>query len=343
MSNVENVRSPARRFVRAILPNSLVDAVRDAYIRARYQRSMVSREPRWVVWFRRVVLRRKPVLFHFEVHITDHCNLNCKGCAHFSNLCPPTFADLAEFESDMQHMANTFSRVRQIYLLGGEPLLHPKVGEFCKSARNIFPKSRIYLMTNGTMVMRMDEKFWNDLAESKVILLCDSYPIDLPKIEINLMGKQHHVKVEWTVPRKEFFKIPIDPQGGHDAASSFDRCKGFNNCPIIRDGQLYPCAYVAFADVFRDKFGVGGLQVYPTDSIGIRNEPDPEQVIEFLSNPVHWCSNCDMDKREFYDWGRSTRDISEWTCVPPPQAQRPAAAVTGRPNAPGSPASGSTN
>jgi MoaA/NifB/PqqE/SkfB family radical SAM enzyme len=277
-------------------------------------------------------------LFHFEVHLTDHCNLNCKGCAHFSNLCPPTFADLGEFEADMQHMASIFSRVKQIYLLGGEPLLHPKVAEFVRVARKAFPKTKIYLMTNGTMVMRMNDDFWDALHETKTILLCDSYPINLPVIEINLMGKEHRVKVEWTAQRKEFFKIPIDPAGGHDAASSFKRCQGYNNCPIIRDGRLYPCAYTAFADVFREMFGVGGLQVYPTDSIGIRDEPDPEQVIEFLRNPVHWCSNCDMDRREFYEWGRSKRDISEWTCAAPEAVVE--SPVTGASTSPASTASG---
>jgi hypothetical protein len=277
---------------------------------------MVSRESRFVVWFRRVVLRRKPVLFHFEVHITDHCNLNCKGCAHFSNLCPPTFADLGEFESDMHSMAETFSRVEQIYLLGGEPLLHPQVIEFLRVARKEFPKTRIYLMTNGIMVMRMKEDFWQTLAETDVILLCDSYPIGLPVDEINAMGERYHVKVEWTIPREEFFKIPIDPAGGHDAAGSFGKCQGFNNCPIIKDGRLYPCAYTAFADVFRARFGIEGLQLSETDSIDMRHHPDPEEVMQFLRNPVPWCANCDMDRRTFYAWGRSNRDISEWTCAP---------------------------
>jgi len=275
--------------------------------------SMVSREPRIVTWFRRVVLRRKPVLYHFEIHITDHCNLNCKGCAHFSNLCKPWFADLSEFEADMRGMAETFSGVKQIYLLGGEPLLHPDVAKFVRLAREVFPKTRIYLMTNGTMVMRMDDEFWSALAQSDVILLCDSYPIGLPVDDINARGAERGVKVEWTVPREEFFKIPIDPAGGHDPVASFAGCQGYNNCPIVRDGRLYPCAYAAFSDVFREKFDVDSLEATEADSIPIRNVSDPEAVMEFLRNPIPWCANCDMANREFYTWGRSARDISEWT------------------------------
>ena len=316
MSILNTVPGAARRFARRVLSDEVVDSLRTGVLRTFYLRSMVEREPASVVWFRRHVLRRKPALHHFEIHLTDHCNLNCKGCAHFSNLCTPTFADLAEFEDDMRSMAHMFSSVRQIYLLGGEPLLHPNVSKFVYAARTAFPKhTRIYLMTNGTLVTQMKDDFWQALHDTKTILLVDDYPIAIPRVDIDLMGKAKQVKVEWTAPRTQFFKVPIDPAGGHDAAWSFKECQGYNNCPIVRDGKLYPCAYIAYADVFRDAFGINGLTVYPTDSISIRDETDPEKVMEFLRNPVHWCSNCDMGNREFFQWGLSKGEISEWTCT----------------------------
>lgn len=304
-----------RRFIRRVLPARVVDGARDAVMRRFYLKSMVRREPRAFAWFRRAALHRKPVLYHFEVHITDHCNLNCRGCAHFSNLCKPTFADLGEFEADMRSMADHFSAVRQIYLLGGEPLLHPRVADFVRVAREAFPRTRIYLMTNGTLVTKMPESFWATLHDTRVVLLADSYPIGLPKDEIDRLGRKYDVTVEWTEPREEFFKIPIDPAGGHDAAASFRACQGYNNCPIIKDGRVYPCAYIAFADVFRDRFGLEGLEVSPRDSISIGADTSGDEVMDFLTNPVPWCRHCDMASRSFYSWGRSNRDLSEWTNV----------------------------
>jgi len=314
MSIFDKTPAWARRAARTLLPAPWIDRARQWVLRRHYRTiSMVEREPRIVVWFRRSILRKKPVLHHFEVHITDHCNLNCKGCAHFSNLCPPTFADIDEFTADMNSMASLFSEVRQIYLLGGEPLLHPQLTEFVYAAREAFPRTRIYLMTNGLLVTRMGPEFWESLAKTHTVLLADSYPINLPVDEINKLGREHGVEVEWTIPREEFFKIPIDPAGGHDAQSSFNRCQGFNNCPIIRNGRIYPCAYTAFADVFRERFDVDTLTLSDADSISIRGDVDGERVIEFLRRPVPWCANCDMDNREFYTWGRSGRDVSEWT------------------------------
>jgi len=310
MTSSNRTTSGLRRLARKIVPAPIAEAIRRETLRPI---SMVSRESALAVWWRRVVLRKKPVLYHFEVHITDHCNLNCRGCAHFSNLCPPTFADLDAFEADMKHMSEHFSAVHQIYLLGGEPLLHPRVADFVRVGRRYFPDTNMYLMTNGTLVTRMNDEFWSALHDTGVILLCDSYPIGLPVDEINRLGVEHGVKVEWTEQREEFFKIPIDAAGGHDAAESFRACQGFNNCPIIKDGRIYPCAYIAFADVFRDKFDLDGLEVSDRDSISIGPETSDEAIMTFLTNPVPWCEHCDMHSREFYSWGRSKRSLDEWT------------------------------
>ena len=87
-----------------------------------------------------------------------------------------------------------------------------------------------------------------------------------------------------------------------DAAASFRDCQGYNNCPIIKDGRIYPCAYVAFADVFSERFDVSGLEVGDRDSISIDSAQDSDAIMSFLSNPVPWCRHCDMASREFYSW-----------------------------------------
>lgn len=44
----------------------------------------------------------KPRLLYFEYHLTDQCNLNCKGCGHFCNLVDKDhFADLENYKKDL--------------------------------------------------------------------------------------------------------------------------------------------------------------------------------------------------------------------------------------------------
>ena len=40
----------------------------------------------------------------FIVDIVDHCNLNCKGCGHFSPLAPKSFLDIETFETDLRRL-----------------------------------------------------------------------------------------------------------------------------------------------------------------------------------------------------------------------------------------------
>lgn len=321
MGDMEQVPSGAGRYFGSVFSRKNAETGGAAPKRRLSARSLVTRDPEWVIWLRRVVLKRRPVLFHFEVPLTDHCSISCRGCTSFSALRPQRLADLGEFESDLRHMAALFSKVRQIHLVGGEPLLHPQVRELCEITRTVFPKSRIYLKTNGTLVMRMSDEFWETLAKNRITLLCDSRPEGVPALEIGLVGKQRRVRVEWASTEREYLKIPIDPRGGYEASVSFKDCQGLNNRPLLRDGHLYPCAYIAYGNTFREHFELPGLQVYPTDWISIREEPDPEQVFAFLRSPVHWCSNCDLENRTWCEWGVSQDHASEWTTAPSPTVQ----------------------
>ena len=43
---------------------------------------------------------------YIETHITEHCNLKCRGCSHFSGLATPQFKDLNDFIKEMNALAN---------------------------------------------------------------------------------------------------------------------------------------------------------------------------------------------------------------------------------------------
>ena len=67
----------------------------------------------------------------FIVDIVDHCNLNCKGCGHFSPLASKSFLDLETFENDLRRLNELLDG--EIYcfeIMGGEALLHPQLEKF---------------------------------------------------------------------------------------------------------------------------------------------------------------------------------------------------------------------
>lgn len=272
---------------------------------------MITRETRGQA-IRRRLSGGRPVLRHLDVHVTDHCNLNCKGCEHYSPLCEPTYADIAEVRRELGRLAELFDTIEQIYLLGGEPLLHPQVEQFVYAARDAFPRTRLCLMTNGVLVTRMDPTVWRALAETNAVLLCDDYPIKLPKERMEELAREYGVTLEWMKPATEFFKAPIDPSGSCDAEKSFTACQWVSNCAIMRDGRLYACAHIAYADAPAREFGLPQIVPTDADSIDIFSAGDGDQVIDFLTSPAPWCRFCDYEHTETYSWGRTGRKAEEW-------------------------------
>ena len=300
-----------QRFLKARLPSPIYRVARSVW-RSTGQASMVTRQPRAVRWFRREVLRKPPVLQHFEIHLTDHCNLTCRGCSHFSNITEPHFTRVDDFERDMRAMARLFPIVRHIFLLGGEPLLHPDAARFVRLAREIYPDTEIHLLTNGTLVARMSEGVWQALADTGVVLMIGHYPIDLPKMDIEALAKRHGAALEWTQRRDEFHKVPLSLEPAHDAAASFARCDGYNNCPIVRDGRLYPCSFTAYSDSLAKRFDLEGLEAADRDSLELSSIDDPNAGMRFLTNPIPWCAHCDIDARAQYAWEQVSAEPGDW-------------------------------
>ena len=107
--------------------------------------------------YREIPIRKK---LKFEMHVTEHCNLNCKYCNHFSPLAPEEYLSLEEYERDLARLAFLFDgEMQQIKLLGGEPLLHPHIKDFLTLTRQYFPNGIIKILTNGTLLLNMKDDF----------------------------------------------------------------------------------------------------------------------------------------------------------------------------------------
>ena len=50
----------------------------------------------------------KPFINYLEVNVVDQCNLNCKGCAHFSNICNNNMLDIDKYSTDLDKIAKHF-------------------------------------------------------------------------------------------------------------------------------------------------------------------------------------------------------------------------------------------
>lgn len=254
----------------------------------------------------------------FEVFLAEHCNLNCAGCCIFSPLAEPEFADYEEAARDFARLSTLFhGHARRISLLGGEPLLHPDLIRFLGMARENFPDADIDITTNGLLLLKQPEEFWEACKENNIVIQPTKYPVQLDFKEMEKRAADHGVRYSYfgdsgTVT-KTMHRYRLDVEGQQDSSRNFLLCYRANNCVGLRHGRLYTCSLVPAARHFNKHFKKD-LKELPEDSIDIYQAGSAREILEFLARPIPFCRYCMPDRTRWYlPWRRSKRAIEEWT------------------------------
>lgn len=243
--------------------------------------------------------------------------MSCAGCAHFSPLCSEEFADIKETEDDFARLSQLFDgEVEYIHLIGGEPLLHPKIGEFALLARRYFPIGRIEIVTNGLLLPKLKDDFWKACRNSNVIISVTRYPTSFAYDDLPALAALHGVKFQFFNKSGEetvsFNKLKLSLLGGHNPNHSFINCYLANECIFLQHGRLYPCSIISHIRYFNEYFNQE-IPVRDEDSIDIYAAKSKKEILDFLAQPVPFCSHCDIAGRKHsLPWSPSGRDISEW-------------------------------
>lgn len=251
---------------------------------------------------------RKPVLSYLEMHLTDHCNLNCRGCGHFSPLADKWFADVNRHEKDMQRLSTLFSNIKTFRLMGGEPLLHPAVEQFFSITRKYLSKTRIELVTNGILLKQMPESFWKSCIKNNIKIEWTVYP-PLENNIVEITSLIQSMGLSFNVSKSTRFHSNMNPLGNSDPKKSFQFCRSHYFCPFLREGKIYSCGRQALSVYFNKCFKTriplsGYIDMHHTNLTGW----DILYSINKESDTCNYCSN----RLIWFDWGKSEKDIREW-------------------------------
>lgn len=94
-----------------------------------------------------------------EIHVAEHCNLNCKNCSMFCGLVETCdFPCYQEFEEGIKQLKNFFPHIKKFRIIGGEPLLNPELDKYICLIRNVYPYTDIRLISNGILVTKMSDQ-----------------------------------------------------------------------------------------------------------------------------------------------------------------------------------------
>ncbi len=250
-------------------------------------------------------------LLHIGIHLTEHCNLSCKYCSHFSSIASKEFYDVKKYKKDMKRLSDiTEHKMISIHLLGGEPLLHPKINDFFRITRKYFPNTKIGLITNCTLLDSMDKSFYRAMKKNSIHLIPSIYPIEINRESIYKKIDKYEICVEKTRPIKTFDKLTLD-LSGRQKENSFCRARGTQNRYI--NGKLYPCFVIANIRHFNKRFNQN-IPVTNEDYLDIYNVQDAQEIIDFLNKPKPFCKYCKDHFINKVPWELTkTHSISEWT------------------------------
>lgn len=266
----------------------------------------------------------KPTL-HFSYHLTDACNLNCRGCWHFAPLAKSNFPDIRDFERDLCRLTELMGgEITLISLFGGEPLLNRETEQYPYLIRKYLPDTEIELLTNGLLLPEQSSGFWDSVNENEVIIEWTKYPVSdevNTRIERTLRENHASFRIFNGENEKDLSHIVLDPhavgnngqRGRNDARWQWLHCFRAGDCIQLKNHKLYPCTTAANAHLFKDYFDLR-IRLSESDGIDIYQADSAWEILEFLAKPIPFCRYCNVQREIFgYRWGKSKKEIGEWT------------------------------
>jgi hypothetical protein len=187
----------------------------------------------------------------FEVSICDHCNLNCVCCEHFSPIAEETYLDVEKYKKDYARLSDLVGgEISWLHLMGGEPLLHPRLIEILDISRKHFSAGSIELVSNGILLLKQPDSFWESCRKNDIVVAVTQYPIKLDNKAIEKKAAEAGEKFRYYfIGHKTMHKKPLDINGGQSIKENWELCYKFNTCVQLVDGKLYTCIEIAYINI----------------------------------------------------------------------------------------------
>lgn len=262
----------------------------------------------------RLYRQRRTLPLRLEINLTQACNLNCRGCTHYSPLAPTDDAESIEtINRVVSHLSKIkgINEVGSIYLIGGETLLYPHLEEAITIVRSNFPVTPIHIFTNGIMLPRMKDSFWQACQQHHIAIDITRYPINIDYDSLINLVKSKGVKVHEFADRNNdysFFRFPLDPAKSQSARKAHFTCFNYGCLSIIGD-RLYPCSISGCVALLNNHHGTD-FKHEDGDWINIMDITDIKQIYRLRNRPVPFCAYC--MKPIPADYGTSRRSVDEW-------------------------------
>lgn len=256
-----------------------------------------------------------------EYHLVHSCNLNCAGCSHYSSLLGKlTYVPLEDIIADLSLLKNKIGdNLTTLRLLGGEPLLHPQICECLTSIRKIFKACDIVIVTNGILLKKMSDEFYDICRKLRIEICITNYRIiDIPATmnklkELGIKAKAYKNSTKTFIWRYKNIRLT------EDKIDCLSKCTLKNSCNNYRNGKIYLCPHIAYIDFFNNHFGTN-IKLDDTDYISLNEVSCFDELIEriYSAKPnfcYNYCNYYDKNHPEKGEWRTTKKDINEFCQV----------------------------
>lgn len=252
---------------------------------------------------------KKVCMKKLETNVVDYCNLNCKGCSHFSNLFPHGAAvGYESFEKDIIHLSRDVF-IGHFDLLGGEAFLSGQLADYIVCLRRYMPKTSITVVSNGTLIPRQSPELLSCIRENQVLISITEYP-PTSKLRSEIISTLEKADIMYEFRKvAETFGKNIDLTGGNDPYKAQTECRE-SRCHFLRNGKIYKCPFSALGGHFFNQYSI---PLHFEEGIDIYDEKiDLGQALKRLdTEPAELCRYCGREER--FAWEISNKPESgEW-------------------------------
>ena len=268
--------------------------------------------------FLRLPLKKKTNKLGFRFHAVEHCNLNCRGCDNFSPLADPEFVNIEELRRDMMRLSEIFgNNCEYIFISGGEALMHPEILSIMKITRDNFPCCDLYIFSNGILLSKQENEFWQSCHDNHIGIIVSAYPIEIDINTITEKAKSFGVEFRWAWgqnknERDTFAMRPVNLKGDSNIKLNFAMCERANSCIMLSHGKLFTCSFAPNVHHFNKYFN-HNVPITKADYVDIYDDLSADEILKKMSEPIPVCRYCVIDyPLRPMRWGISKRDISEW-------------------------------
>lgn len=227
------------------------------------------------------------IMPHIELHISDKCNLNCKGCTHFSPLFDEIGANFEQKINDIKQLKKLFSDIFRVDILGGEPLLNPELKKYVVTLREELPNSFIQIYTNGILIPKLQEDVLQAIYDYNIgVSISEYYPTH--KMINDIIKRLEEYNIRYRIAEydsKQLFNKPISIS----TESKYPQKCISDGCITVSNGMISRCPTLMYINKFNEVFH----QNLPTDGIyRISDYNDGEQLLKDMKKEVPLCKHC---------------------------------------------------